>query len=104
MTDSTHVLPGLCYLISVSDQLATKQDLAELRAETKRDLAEAEQRITDKLTEAIRDSQTEVLRAFYNWARPLEMRLRPMEELSQRLSWLEDRVAELERGRFPSAH
>ena len=72
-------------------------------------LADAEsalpvQRITDKLTEAIRDSQTEVLRAFYNWARPLEMRLRPMEELSQRLSWLEDRVAELERGRFPSAH
>ena len=47
-------------------QLATKPDLAQLRQEIKQDMTDMESR----LTEAIRDAQTEVLRAFYNWARP----------------------------------
>ena len=80
----------------MTEQFATKQDLADavaplardlaaLRVEFKADLAETEHRITDrltaafrdaqaetehritdKLTEAIRDAQTEVLRAFYD--------------------------------------
>jgi RecJ-like exonuclease len=83
--------------------LASKQDLAELRAETNRDLAEAEQRIIEKLTEAIRDAQTEVLRAFYNGARPIEMRLNRVDEVATRLAWVEERLAALERGKFPSA-
>ena len=41
-----------------------KQGMAKLRVEFKQDMAEFEVRIVDKLTEAIRDSQTEVLRAF----------------------------------------
>jgi hypothetical protein len=66
---------------------------------TKQDLAEAVQQVTDKLTEAIRDSQTEVLRGFYDWARPVDTRLRNADELVQRMGWLENRVSELERER-----
>jgi hypothetical protein len=85
-----------------------KQDMAQLRAEFKRDIAETiqrvEERIVDKLTEAIRDSQTEVLRAFYNWARPIEIRLNRTDEIATRLSWIEERIAALERGKFPTTH
>jgi hypothetical protein len=66
---------------------------------TKQDIADAVQQLTDKLTEAIRDSQTEVLRAFYEWARPVDARLRHSDELVQRMGWLEERVANLERGK-----
>jgi len=81
-----------------------KQDMAELRAELKQDMAEFEVRIVDKLTEAIRDSQTEVLRAFYNCARPIEIRLNRTDEIATRLSWIEERIAALERGKFPTSH
>jgi len=81
-----------------------KQDMAELRVEFKQDMAEFEVRIVDKLTEAIRDSQTEVLRAFYNWARPIEIRLNRTDEIATRLSWIEERIAALERGKFPTSH
>jgi len=54
-------------LAAAVEPLASKQDLAELRQEMKQDMAElrAELRhdmadLGDKLTEAIRDSQTEV--------------------------------------------
>jgi len=71
---------------------------------TKQDLADAVQQVTDKLTEAIRDSQTEVLRAFYDWSRPVDTRLRHADELVQRMGWLEERVSNLERGKPPSTH
>lgn len=66
---------------------------------TKQDLADAVQQVTDKLTEAIRDSQTEVLRAFYDWSRPVDARLRNADELVQRMGWLEERISNLERGK-----
>jgi hypothetical protein len=95
-------------LAAAVEPLASKQDLAQLRAEFKHDMAEAiqqvEERIVDKLTEAIRDSQTEVLRAFYNWARPIEIRLNRTDEIATRLSWIEERIGALERGKFPSSH
>ena len=72
--------------------------------EFKHDMAEFEVRIVDKLTEAIRNSQTEVLRAFYNWARPIEIRLNRTDEIATRLSWIEERIAALERGKFPTSH
>jgi hypothetical protein len=81
-----------------------KQDMAQLRAEFKQEMGEFEERIVDKLTEAIRDSQTEVLRAFYNWARPIEIRLNRTDEIATRLSWIEERIAALERGKFPTSH
>jgi hypothetical protein len=62
---------------------ATKQDILELR---------------DALVEQMRDMQTEVLRAFHNWARPTDIKLRSHEE---RLALLEERVQSLERGEFP---
>jgi hypothetical protein len=43
---------------------ATKQDLAELRAHVDTRF--------DQVIEATRDMQTEVLRAFHDWARPVE--------------------------------
>jgi hypothetical protein len=75
-------------------------ELAQTREKFSRDLAEN----SDKLTEAIRDSQTELLRGFYEWARPVDVRLRHADELVQRMGWLEERVANLERGKLPSTH
>jgi hypothetical protein len=62
---------------------ATKQDLRELE---------------ERLTEAMRDMQTEVLRAFHNWARPTDVKLRSHEE---RIALLEERVHDIERGKHP---
>lgn len=59
---------------------------------TKKDLDAA----VEKLTELIRDAQTEVLRAFYDWARPVHQRLGHVDELAQRLGWVEERIAKLE--------
>jgi hypothetical protein len=88
----------------VSGEAATKQDLAEaVRQVTEkfsRNLAEN----TEKLTEAIRDSQTELLRGFCEWARPVDVRLRHADELVQRMGWLEDRISRIERGDPPSTH
>jgi hypothetical protein len=39
---------------------------------TKQDLLDCE----DRLVEKMRDMQTEVLRAFHDWARPIEIKLR----------------------------
>lgn len=98
-------------LAKAVEPLASKQDLAQHRAEFKQDMAQLRVEIKqdlvdlgDKLTEAIRDSQTEVLRAFYNWARPIEVRLNRTDEIATRLSWIEERIAALERGKFPTSH
>jgi hypothetical protein len=85
-------------------QLATKQDLAHLQQVMTNQLQQSMTDMENRLTEAIRDAQTEVLRAFYNWARPVELRLNRTDEVAQRLSWIEERIAALERGRFPSNH
>jgi hypothetical protein len=98
-------------LAAAVEPLASKQDLAQLRTEVKQDMTQLRVEVKqdlvdlgDKLTEAIRDSQTEVLRAFYNWARPIEVRLNRTDEIATRLSWIEERIAALERGKFPSSH
>jgi hypothetical protein len=97
--------------LSVNSEPATKQDLADAVQQVSQNLADAVRQIdgkisenNDKLTEAIRDSQTEVLRAFYDWSRPVDARLRHADELVQRMGWLEERVANLERGKLPSTH
>ena len=93
----------------MSEQFATKEDLAAAVAPlaSKKDFAEVRQdmkQMEDRLVEAIRDAQTEMLRAFYNWARPVDLRLNRTDEVAQRLSWIEERIAALERGQFPSSH
>lgn len=107
----------VCYSVSVAEPFVTKEELAAAVSQlaTKQDLAHLQQVMTaqlqqgmadmeSRLTEAIRDAQTEALRAFYNWARPVELRLNRTDEVAQRLSWIEERIAALERGRFPSTH
>jgi hypothetical protein len=64
---------------------ATKQDLNELR---------------DHLVEKMRDMQTEVLRAFHDWAQPVEIRLRAIPPLDQHLGLIEERISRLERDRL----
>jgi hypothetical protein len=66
-----------------NNQPATKQDLIELR---------------DELTEVMRDMQSEFLSAFHAWARPVEIRLRAIPQIDERLGLLEDRVSAIERG------
>lgn len=73
---------------------ATKQDLQELRTHVDKRLNHVDGRF-DQVIEATRDMQTEVLRAFHNWARPAEVKIRSHEE---RLTLLEERVSEIERG------
>ena len=91
------------YLEGVSSEPATKQDLADavqqVTEKASHEIAEAVRQVTATLTERIRDSQTELLRGFYEWARPVDVRLRHADELVQRMGWLENRVSELERGK-----
>lgn len=74
---------------------ATKQDLQDLRTHVDARLNHVDARF-DQVIEATRDMQTEVLRAFHNWARPAEVKIRSHEE---RLTLLEERVSEIERGK-----
>ena len=86
------------------DRPATKKDFDELRVETKlRDLNELRielrgdmDRLRDDLVEKMRDMQTEVLRAFHDWARPIEIRLRSLPHIEERLGMLEERVTAIE--------
>ena len=103
----------------MNSEPATKQDLADavqqvnqnltdavrqINEKTSHDIAEAVRQVNDTLTEKIRDSQTELLRGFYEWARPVDVRLRHADELVERMGWLENRVSELERGKLPPTH
>ena len=69
---------------------ATKGDLRLLRDEMKS--------LNESLTERMRDMQTELLRAFYDWARPVDIKLKAIPPLDERLGLLEERVSKLERG------
>ena len=69
---------------------ASKQDLTDLRVHV-------DQRF-DQLIEATRDMQTEVLRAFHDWARPVELKLRTLPFIEERLGLLEERISRIERG------
>jgi hypothetical protein len=53
---------------------ATKHDLQLLRQEFKQDLHDMEGRLTDRLTEAMRDMQSELLRGFAAFSE-IELRL-----------------------------
>jgi hypothetical protein len=68
---------------------------------TKGDLEDLEARIVDRLTEAIRDAQTEVLKAFYGFAESNRQRVTQLEgnqgAIITRIGVLEDRMLELER-------
>ena len=65
---------------------------------TKQDLLQLEERLTEKM----RDMQTEMLRSFHNWARPSEIKLRSqgatIAGLEERISLLEERLNDADRG------
>lgn len=86
------------------DLPATKRDLGELRIEFRSDMQQLRdelhsdmQVLRDDLIEKMREMQTEVLRAFYDWARPVDARLRTLDELNTRFGLLEGRVTAIEK-------
>jgi DNA anti-recombination protein RmuC len=70
-------------------------------AETKQALEAMEGRIAkrfDQIDERIHDTETKLLKAFYDWARPVDSRIgKTLPALDERLGWVEQRLAELER-------
>jgi hypothetical protein len=90
------------------DQLRTeiRGDMGELRSEIRGEMDQFRvaihgdmDRLRNELIESMRDMQTEVLRAFHSWARPIEIRLRSFDDMQQRLGLLEERVSIIERGK-----
>jgi len=76
---------------------ATKGDIEDLRAELQAEMKAMEERIV----EAFRDAQTEVLKAFYSFASSNDQRVAQIEggqvAMNARLGTLESRVTQLER-------
>ena len=74
------------------NQPATKQDIAEVRIEMKA--------MEDRLIEAFRDSQTELLKAFYSFTESNRQRVSQLEgnqsSLITRVGNLEDRMTDLQ--------
>lgn len=64
-------------------------------------LGEMENRLVgmeDRLVERIHDTETKLLNAFYDWARPTDSRLnKTLPAIDERLGWVEKRVTDLER-------
>jgi hypothetical protein len=77
---------------------ATKKDLNELRDSLRTEIHGHVDQVRDQLIEQMRDMQTEVLRAFHDWARPIEIKLRSIPPIEERLGLIEERVSRLERG------
>jgi hypothetical protein len=67
-------------------------------AELRQHLNSMEQRLIDRI-EAF---ETKLLTAFHDWARPVEIRLRTLPMLEERLGLLEERVSKMERGDKPA--
>lgn len=96
-------------------EAATKADLAALRVDFTADLAAVEARLNerheilrgelqhsfDDLKETLRDSQTEILKAFYTFAESNNKRLTAVEgneaAMRSRLATIEDRLLEVEK-------
>lgn len=93
------------------NQPATRQDIAEVRTEMKAMEGRLDDRIQamdnriqameDRLIEAFRDSQTELLKAFYSFTESNRQRVSQLEgnqaSLITRVGTLEDRMTDLER-------
>ena len=74
---------------------------------TKKDLAELETRIVDRLTELIRNVETQLLTAFHGYGKGQAARMHVLEvsdsATAQRLAALEERVLNLETHRGPGS-
>lgn len=80
---------------------ATRGDLADLRIELKNEIANQLASQKDELIEAIRDSQTEVLKAFYGFSQTIQERFKQADDaetaIKRRMATLESRVLEVEK-------
>ena len=76
---------------------ATKGDLINLKDVLTGNM----QQLEDRLTETMRDVQTEMLKAFYSYAQGNDLRLKQAEtidnQLRERMSIFESRLTEIER-------
>ncbi|MGH9604319.1 MAG: hypothetical protein ACRD3N_01345 [Terracidiphilus sp.] len=76
---------------------ATRGDLQNLEAKFQLNLRDLE----DRLVEAIRDSQTEVLKAFYGFSQSIQERFRAQDDmempLKKRMTVIETRMLEVEK-------
>jgi hypothetical protein len=54
----------------------------------------------ERIISAVPDVETNMLRQFYDWSKPVEMRLRSIEDIATRMGLVEERVAALERKKF----
>ena len=97
-----------------TDMVELKTDMADLKtemradfatkAELKAELAATEQRLTDAVQEQVRDSQTEILKAFLPYQETTNVRFRGMDakvanteaELRARMEILERRLEQIE--------
>jgi hypothetical protein len=81
-------------------ELATKKDLANLETVLHKDLAEMETRIVNRLTELIRDVETQLLTSFHGYGKGQAARMHLLEvsdsATATRLAALEERVLNLE--------
>ena len=68
---------------------------------TKADLAALEQRLTESLTEAIRNNETHILKAFYGFTESVQARFKAADDteanLKKRLTLVEERLMEVEK-------
>jgi hypothetical protein len=75
---------------------------------TKKDLAEAVDRLTDNLTELIRNVETSLLTSFHGYGKGQAARMHSLEiadsDFAIRLAALEERILNLETRRGPGAH
>jgi hypothetical protein len=55
-----------------------------------------------ELMDRIETVETRLLTAFHDWARPVEIRLRALPMIEERLGLLEERVSKIERGDKPA--
>ena len=93
------------------DRPATRQDIEQLRIETRQDIEQLRSEFHhgfDDLKEAMRDVQTELLKAFYGYTQTTDVKLKEAETsdigLRQRLTVVEERLLEVEkRLNFPPA-
>lgn len=76
---------------------ATKGDIADLRADLRGEMKSME----DRLVEAVRDNQTELLKVFYSFTESNRQRVAQLEgnqgAIITRIGVLEDRMTDLER-------
>jgi hypothetical protein len=75
------------------------------QAASRQDILDAEERIVRALKQYIDERcervETKLLAAFWEWARPLEIRVRTLPGLDERVSLLEERVSRIQRGDPP---